>query len=303
MNKQFLSIDEQVALLQERGVATNEDTAPILLREGYYAVVNGYGKAFLDEAATAFALADRFVAGTTFNDIYQLFLFDRELRAVTFRALMCVEGTLRSLLSHTFTEHHPKPESYLRAGCYASAGEYLYGSRSHEGDLSWLINTLEHHARGYQDDERERERYDDQRIAWYRERYDAVPLWVLFSDLTFGNLRYFFALMRRIEQRVVCERLRETCGATAQGGTLAPKELLYNLEALGILRNCCAHEERIYDATFGRDDLTYLQMLELLAAFLASDDEERLYRSVNTLTARFRAVSPALTAVLANAGF
>ena len=51
MNKQFLTIEEQVSLLRERGVATSETTAQILLREGYYAVVNGYGKAFLDEAA------------------------------------------------------------------------------------------------------------------------------------------------------------------------------------------------------------------------------------------------------------
>ncbi len=303
MNKQFLTIEEQVSLLRERGVATSETTAQILLREGYYAVVNGYGKAFLDEAASAAAHGDRFLAGTTFDDMYRLFLFDRELRVVTFRALMCVEGTLRSLLSHTFTEHHPKPESYLREGCYATSREYLLGERAFAGDLAWLINTLEHHARGYQNDEHDSDRYDDRRLAWYRERYDAIPLWVLFSDLTFGNLRYFFALMRRAEQRVVCERLREACGTTAQGQTLTPKALLHDLEALGLLRNCCAHEERIYNATFGTDELTYLQMLERLAAFLADEDEERLYRAVNTLVKRFGEMSPHVQTALANAGF
>ena len=170
-------------------------------------------------------------------------------------------------------------------------------------DKNVLINTLEHHARGYQNDEHDSDRYDDRRLAWYRERYDAIPLWVLFSDLTFGNLRYFFALMRRAEQRVVCERLREACGTTAQGQTLTPKALLHDLEALGLLRNCCAHEERIYNATFGTDELTYLQMLERLAAFLADEDEERLYRAVNTLVKRFGEMSPRVQTALANAGF
>lgn len=95
MIKQFSSIEEQVAILGQRGVATDGQTPAILLREGYYAVVNGYGKAFLDQAATDAAKDDRFVPGTTFDQIYRLFLFDRELRAVTFRAVMCVECTLR----------------------------------------------------------------------------------------------------------------------------------------------------------------------------------------------------------------
>lgn len=41
MDKPFLSIDEQIALLELRGVKTDERTSSILLREGYYQIVNG----------------------------------------------------------------------------------------------------------------------------------------------------------------------------------------------------------------------------------------------------------------------
>lgn len=301
MFKQFLSIEEQVALLEDRGVATDEATPHILLREGYYAVVNGYGKAFLDEVASQAAQGDRFVAGTTFHDIYQLFLCDRELRSVTFRALMCVEATLRSVLAHTFTEHHKKPASYLRRGCFCTAGEYLGERDRHERDLTWLINTLERTANGIQDDA-EGGSYDDQRIAWYRSRYDEVPLWVLFSDLTFGNLRYFFALMRRSEQRVVCARLHEVCGPTMHGQPLSPKGLLDDLEALGDLRNDCAHEARVYNASFGQDKLTYTQVLRILVAYLAPDDEKRLRAEVDEVVARFANASPRVASALSRAG-
>ena len=303
MQKQFNTIAEQVALLQRRGVTTDASTPAILLREGYYAVVNGYGKAFLDREATARADDDRFAPGTTFDQIYQLFLFDRELRAVTFRAVMCVEGTLRSLLSHTFCEHHRSADAYLRRGCYAQAGEYLRGSKAHEGDLTWMINTLEHHARGHVADEHDDEVHDSDRVAWYREHYSEVPLWVLFSDLTFGNLRYFFALMRRAEQKRVCERMREVCGTTHAGQTLTPKGMLHDLEVLSALRNDCAHEERIYDATFGGDTLTYQQVLEVLVAYLAEGDERRLQHAVRELARRYGAKSPAVAAALASAGF
>ncbi len=303
MKKHFQSIDRQLSLLHARGVATDEQTASVLLREGYYAVVNGYGKAFLDDIATAAAGNDRYVKGTTFNQIYQLFLFDRELRAETFRAVMCVECTLRSVLSHTFCERHRKANSYLRRNCYAPANEYLRGEQAHPGDLTWMINTLEHHARGHVHDEHDDEPRDSNRVAWYREHYSEVPLWVLFSDLTFGNLRYFFALMRRDEQRIVCERMRETCGTTHAGKTLTPRGMLHDLEALSELRNDCAHEERIYDAVFGNNALTYPQIVQVLAAYLAEDDEQRLHNSIAQLTESFGAKDPAIAAALAQAGF
>ena len=49
MAKLFKSIPELIELLEMRGARTTDATAIILMREGYYAVVNGYGKAFLDK--------------------------------------------------------------------------------------------------------------------------------------------------------------------------------------------------------------------------------------------------------------
>ena len=299
MDKPFRSIDEQISLLQARGVQTDERTAAVLLREGYYAVVNGYGKAFLDERASQKADDDRFLPSTTFDQIYQLYLFDRELRSLTFRAIMCVESTLRSVLSHTFCEHHRKANAYLRRGCYAQAHEYLRGQDAHEGDLSWMINTLEHHARGHITDEHDDEPRDSTRVAWYREHYSEVPLWVLFSDLTFGNLRYFFALMKRDEQRAVCQRMREVCGTTSEGKTLSPAGMLHDLETLSELRNDCAHEERVYDAEFGPDKLGFAEVVAVLAAYLAEDDEQRLSSDIQALVRRTLARTPELSGVLA----
>ena len=175
-NKPFRSIEQQVRLLQGRGVATNEATPTILLREGYYAVVNGYGKPFIDAAKTAAAHDDRFCEGTTFDAIYQLFLFDRDLRALTFRSIMSVEGTLRSVLSHTFCEHHRADEAYLDKSCYTRARGYLRGEDRHPGDLEWLINTLRHHANGHLqpdslEDSPEGEGVENARVSWYRENY------------------------------------------------------------------------------------------------------------------------------------
>ena len=80
MDKPFKTIEEQVELLEARGVATDDGTPEVLLREGYYSVVNGYKAPFIDKEKSESAKDDRYLPGTSFADIYALFMFDRELR-------------------------------------------------------------------------------------------------------------------------------------------------------------------------------------------------------------------------------
>ena len=99
MNKSFRSIDDQIRILNARGVSTTPETHTILMREGYYAVVNGYKLPFIDVRASERAEDDRFLPDTSFDDVYALFRFDRDLRALVFRHVMTVEATMRSILS------------------------------------------------------------------------------------------------------------------------------------------------------------------------------------------------------------
>lgn len=41
MDRPFLTIEQQVERLEKRGMRTSEETPEILMREGYYSVVNG----------------------------------------------------------------------------------------------------------------------------------------------------------------------------------------------------------------------------------------------------------------------
>ncbi|MBP3893036.1 MAG: Abi family protein [Atopobiaceae bacterium] len=302
MNKQFKTIQQQVELLEQRGVATDERTASTLQREGYYAVVNGYGKAFIDTVASAEAGDDRYRPGTTFDQIYQLFLFDRELRSITFMALMSVECTLRAIISYTFCAHHRRNGAYLERRSYTKQSEYLRGEGAYARDLNNLLDTLESCARSNKITGRLDDDYDNARVAWYRDHYDSIPLWVLFSDLTFGNLRYFFALMIGNEQREVCNLLRKVCGTTHERRTLTPQGMLADLDALSDLRNGCAHEERIYNGSFSKSKYGYPKIVKTLAAYLAEDDERIFMESVREVIARYAGTSPELQRVLDEAG-
>lgn len=102
VDKPYKSIDEQIALLESRGVLTDKQTGSILLREGYYSVVNGYKTPFINAAATDAAQDDRYIDGTRFADLHALFLFDRNLRETTFHHLIRVEALVRTVCRTRF---------------------------------------------------------------------------------------------------------------------------------------------------------------------------------------------------------
>ena len=112
MRKPFLTIDQQVDLLEARGVVTDQATPRILQREGYYSIVNGYKRPFIDDDATNAAGDDRYRKGTTFNDLYHLFDFDRSLRAMTFNRLIKTEATVRTAVAYCFAEAHRGHDDY-----------------------------------------------------------------------------------------------------------------------------------------------------------------------------------------------
>lgn len=85
MYRPFMAVESQVQQLNRRGLQTDMRTPWILEREGYYSVVNGYKDPFLDKEAGKRTHEDRYLTGTSFNDLYALFVFDRNLRFLLFR--------------------------------------------------------------------------------------------------------------------------------------------------------------------------------------------------------------------------
>lgn len=243
--KPFLSVDGQVALLESRNVRTDERTPRILLREGYYAVVNGYKAPFIDAEATKAAGDDRYKDGTTFNDLYALFQFDRALRQTVFYGLVQVEAEVRAVCAYTFSERHPAYDDYLKQENYASSSEYAsFGLDDYLENLTRLQGILLSKSRNS----------PREPIAHYRENYGGVPLWVLANDMTFGNVEHFFKLMKPEEQQLVCRRITELTGRAGDRrlGYFDAREARVSLNTLVKVRNICAHDERLYCAKIGR---------------------------------------------------
>ena len=74
----------------------------ILERENYYNIINGYKELFL--ASTATATTDEvYKPGTTFDEVYALYNFDRELRNIYLKYLLKLENAFKTVISHEFS--------------------------------------------------------------------------------------------------------------------------------------------------------------------------------------------------------
>lgn len=81
----------------------------ILERENYYNVINGYKELFLASKATA-TTDEVYKTGTTFDEVYALYNFDRELRNIYLKYLLKLENTFKTVIAR------------------AADGSYTYGT-------------------------------------------------------------------------------------------------------------------------------------------------------------------------------
>lgn len=106
MLKNFKSIAEQVSVLKSRGMIVGEEASVVLLRENYYSVINGYKDPFLDRRAMQSNSDDVHLEGTKFEWLYNLFIFDRDLRNSTFSYLVKAEASLKTATVYLFCGRH-----------------------------------------------------------------------------------------------------------------------------------------------------------------------------------------------------
>lgn len=90
--KRFLTIDQQFELLKSRRLIIEESAKSILAKENYYSLINGYKDVFLDTELMRSNPDDIYKDGVTFINIFSLFLFDRNLRNITFKYLVIAES-------------------------------------------------------------------------------------------------------------------------------------------------------------------------------------------------------------------
>ncbi len=236
MVKTFKTLDEQVKILQSKGliVSDEQETKDILLRENYF-FINGYRWLFLESTTRKL-----FLPGTTFEELYALFQFDRHIRNITFKNLLIIENNLKSITAYNLSSKYGiKEEDYLNAKNFVS-------DRKRKKQVDDLLRKMKRQIRvnGGQ----------HQATLHYTEKYGYVPMWIAVKVLSFGIVSELYQILKTEDQISIARDFHAT-----------REQLVVYFPILANFRNLCAHEDILYEHKAQRsiEDTKYHQLLNI----------------------------------------
>ena len=216
--KVFKTIDEQINILQERGLTIDDiDFAKEeLIRENYF-FINGYRHLFLESGSDKY-----YKEGTNFREIIALFNFDRQIRNIFFKNLLVVENNMKSIFSYQLSkEYGYREKDYLK-------NTNFNRSPDKQRQINDLLRKMKRQIRinGGQ----------HQATNHYIKNYGYIPLWVVVKVLSFGIVSELYTVMKERDQ----EAIAHVYGVSSEN-------LIRYLPILANYRNLCAHEDIVYN--------------------------------------------------------
>lgn len=218
MEKIFKTINEQVNILKDKGLIIEDEleTKETLLRENYFFIM-GYRHLFMRTGNK-----DKFISGTTFNEVYSLFEFDRNFRNIIFKNVLVIENQLKSVISYQLSKKYGyKEKEYLNPKNFTQDHDKI--KRVHD-----LINKMKRQIRI--------NATSHNATIHYINNYGYIPLWVLVKVLSFGIVCELFTILKKEDQIEVAEIFNTT-----------PEILQDILIILSNYRNLCAHEDIVFE--------------------------------------------------------
>ena len=236
IQKQFKNLDEQIEILKYKGLIINnvEYTRNVLLRENYF-FISGYRHLFMKSK-----MDKTYKEGTTFEEMYSLFLFDRTLRNILFKNLLIIENNLKSISSYQLSKRYGyKEKDYLKEKNFTNNPEK-------KRQVNDLIKKMKRQIRSNS--------RENTATMHYISNYGYIPLWVLVKVLSFGIVSEMYSVLKVEDQKEI---------ASIYG--IDYKNMLVYLPILSNYRNLCAHEDILYENRTIREinDTVYHKLLNI----------------------------------------
>ena len=104
--KEYKSSEDLIDYLISKGVVikNKKDAIRKIEKYTYYAIINTYKEAFKDD--------DKYFVGVSFNEIYSLYDFDKNLKAILLKYALEIELIVKSLIANTISKKYGI-ENYL----------------------------------------------------------------------------------------------------------------------------------------------------------------------------------------------
>lgn len=216
--KEFKTLDEQLGIFKSKGLTINdeEEARNILLKENYF-FINGYRRILMVSSKEK-----KFVKGATFDELYAIFMFDRELRNILFKNLLIIENNIKSIISYKLSvKYGYKEKNYLKESNFTT-------DNKDKRRVSDVINKMKRQIRVNSQ--------NHSATLHYITNYGYIPLWVLVKVLSFGLINELYGILKPEDQKEIADLYE-----------IEMEDMEIYLSLLANYRNLCAHEDIVFD--------------------------------------------------------
>ena len=218
MEKEFKTIEEQIEILKNRNLIVDEIQAKKVFKENnYYYVINGYKDLFIDKSKSE----ETYIQNVNLNEIYSLYKFDIDLRIIFLQYILLLERKLDTYIAYEFSKKYGHKDYLMEKN--------FDNTKKNNMKIPKLIHDINTNMM-------EQLNNGNKMLKHYINQYGYVPLWVLIKILTFGQVSKFYALMKQTDQNII-----------AKNFLVREKNLKIYINNLAIIRNICAHDEKLFD--------------------------------------------------------
>lgn len=205
---------EQVEILKSRGmIIEDEEFAMNMLRLVNYYRLRAYWISLQNRAT------DQFAPGTTFNQVFYLYEFDRKLRKLTAGLLELIEISFRTGIAYLMSNLHGQ--------LFYLDESYFEDKLVHEKFITVMNKSIEDARNG-----------NELFVIHHDAKYDhKLPVWAAVELMTFTTLSRFYTNLKPDYRRDI---------ALSCFG-IPPLYLQSWIKSLSHIRNICAHYGRIYN--------------------------------------------------------
>lgn len=216
--KTFKTLEEQVEILKEKGLIISdcEKARDILFRENYF-FLSGYRRLFM------ISYKDKeFIKGTTFEELYAVFIFDRKIRNMMFKFILIIENNIKSIMSYTLSKKYGiREKNYLEPKNFT---QDEYRTRQVHDVINKMKRQIRNNVKQHT------------ATTHYLNNYGYIPLWILVKVLSFGIMSELYNILKPEDQLKISEIYN-----------LDVESLSTYLNLLSNFRNLCAHEDILYE--------------------------------------------------------
>jgi abortive infection bacteriophage resistance protein len=260
--KPYFTAEQHIDLMRSRGLVVNNEgfAAHWLERVGYFRLT-GYALHFRVKDADK-RLTDSFLSGTRFEDIVELYEFDRHLRVLILDAVERFEVAFRTRFNNAMAARYG-PHWFLQEARFSARvdkeGKKLFDH------TEFLEAAAKHQQTPF--------------IKKYFSIYSDPPYppcWMLAETITFGTWSRAYSMLEvNQDQKPVSDAFR-----------LSVKEMVSWSQAITDLRNKCAHQSRVWDGRFSNGPRTKGNLRAVVS------DNQTLFAQVAALAYCLWAIEP-----------